>query len=116
VLREVRDSEISTPPKIGVKEYKLRQDKRWNPAVNADICIMVRVSTVFKDVIGVVQWTTSSQTAPEKQGIIKAASRFMNRNQSRHTERLPSHEHNLRRQPRWEKAATRWPSVLSGRR
>jgi len=72
VLRGVRDSETSTPQRIRVKEYKLRQDKRWNHVVNADVCITVRVTTVFKDVMGVGQWTTNSQTALEKQGIVKS--------------------------------------------
>ena len=116
MVRGTRDSGTSTPQKIRVKEYKLRQDKRWNPAINADVCITVRVSTVFKDVMGVVQWTTNSQTAQKSRESSRQHSRFRNGNQSRHTERSPSHEHNLGRQPRWEKAASRWPSVLSGRR
>ena len=72
VLRGIRDLETLTPRRIRVKEYKLHQDKRLNLAINANICITVRVSVVLKDVMDVVQWTISSQIAPERQEIVKA--------------------------------------------
>ena len=50
----------------------MHQDKRLNLTINADGCITDRVSMVLKDVMHVVQWTASSQIAPERQEIAKA--------------------------------------------
>ena len=72
VLTGIIDLETLTPRRIGVRVYKMYQDKRLNLAINANGCITDCVSTALKDVIGVVQWTTNSQIGPEKQEIAKA--------------------------------------------
>jgi len=69
VLRGTRNSGTSI---TGAKENKLRRDKRWNPAISAGVCITVRVNTVCKDAIGVVQSTTRLQTVLRRHGINKA--------------------------------------------
>jgi len=79
VLKGIRDSETSTPQRNGVKEYKLRQDKRLSPGINVGICILVDVDTVRKNAMGVVLMITRLQTAPRRRGIGKATHKFQMR-------------------------------------
>ena len=68
MLRGIRDSKTSTPQRDGVKEYKLRQDKRLSPAINVGACTLVVVDMVRKNAMGVVLQITRLQIASSRRG------------------------------------------------